>query len=315
MQVCIAVLGMHRSGTSALGGVLHALGISMGQTLVEAKKHNPKGYFENKKIIDFNDYVLFPALEQTWDDLSLLPEGWEEDEKVRGLYAVAKEIIRADYSEEKLFGIKDPRLCILFPFWEKVLRDLNIEIKVILPYRNPEEIYRSLQKRDGFSREKTFLMWVKYVLLAEYYSRKYPRVAIAYYDLLGEPKETVKKIFQRLSVDVEDMDSKIDHASRFVEEGLKHYNGGNSLVAPVPIFVQETNELYLQLIAGDPGLEQAFDRVREEYMTNTSFFLHDNKEQIEKKFKLHINNRKLSHRLRNRLRPIYELYKHKMNKD
>ena len=252
---------MHRSGTSALGGVLNGLGINMGQTLVAASKNNPKGYFENKKIIDFNDYVLFPLLEQTWDDLSLLPEGWEEGESVRRLYPAAKEIIKTDYAQEKLFGLKDPRLCILFPFWEKVLLDLNIEIKVILPYRNPEEIYRSLQKRDGFSREKTYLMWVKHVLLAEHDSRRYPRVAISYHDLLRQPKETVQKIFHRLSVDLKGIDDKANQAVLFLEEGLKHHDGDNALVVPVPTFIRETNELYLKLIAGDPNLDREFDRV------------------------------------------------------
>ena len=83
----------------------------------------------------------------------------------------------------------------------------------------------------------------------------------------------------------------------------------------MPTFIRETNELYLKLIAGDPNLDRAFDRVREEYMTNSAFFLHDNKAQIEQKLNLYINNRKLGRRIRNRLKSLYAFYKYKLKKD
>ena len=38
---------MHRSGTSAMAGCLHVLGIPIGKDLMQANAANPKGYFEN----------------------------------------------------------------------------------------------------------------------------------------------------------------------------------------------------------------------------------------------------------------------------
>ncbi len=47
---CIVVLGMHRSGTSAMTGLLSKLGASPGSDLLPANPSNPKGFFENKKL-------------------------------------------------------------------------------------------------------------------------------------------------------------------------------------------------------------------------------------------------------------------------
>ncbi|MBD2871512.1 sulfotransferase family protein, partial [Paenibacillus sp. IB182493] len=52
------VLSLHRAGSSATAGVLHHLGIHMGDDLLEPSTFNPKGYFENKKFVDINDHIL-----------------------------------------------------------------------------------------------------------------------------------------------------------------------------------------------------------------------------------------------------------------
>ena len=50
----IIVLGMHRSGTSLIAGVLHEMGVNMGSNLMKADEYNPKGYFEDIEIYKFN---------------------------------------------------------------------------------------------------------------------------------------------------------------------------------------------------------------------------------------------------------------------
>ena len=55
MQKCIVVLGMHRSGTSVLMGVLSMLGVELGLNLMAPTEGNPRGYFENQSICELND--------------------------------------------------------------------------------------------------------------------------------------------------------------------------------------------------------------------------------------------------------------------
>jgi hypothetical protein len=68
-SVCepIFVLGMHRSGTSAVAGVLARLGFSLGTELVPAQSRvNDAGFFEDKAVLEFHESLL-AALGRAWD--------------------------------------------------------------------------------------------------------------------------------------------------------------------------------------------------------------------------------------------------------
>jgi len=184
-KTAIVILGSDRSGTSALAGILHILGICMGKALLPPAEDNPKGFYENKDITEFNDLKLLPAIKSSWDDISPIHSRViNELLKRNDLIAEAINIIERHYSDEIIFGFKDPRVANLFPFWERVLKILDIGIKIIIPYRDPIEVALSLQKRNNFSIEKGLLLWAKRSLYAEYYSRNYKRVFINYDDLL-----------------------------------------------------------------------------------------------------------------------------------
>jgi hypothetical protein len=47
----LVVLGMHRSGTSALTGMLHHLGVALGEHLMPASADNPRGYWEHSDVV------------------------------------------------------------------------------------------------------------------------------------------------------------------------------------------------------------------------------------------------------------------------
>lgn len=47
----VLVVGMHRSGTSLLGGVLQRLGLALPGRPIAADQHNPAGYFEWDQVV------------------------------------------------------------------------------------------------------------------------------------------------------------------------------------------------------------------------------------------------------------------------
>ena len=53
------VLGMHRSGTSAVTQVLALAGASLPENVMAGDEHNAKGYFEPWKIAILNDGMLY----------------------------------------------------------------------------------------------------------------------------------------------------------------------------------------------------------------------------------------------------------------
>ena len=57
-STALVVLGMHRSGTSALTGMLHRLGVALGEHLMPATNDNPRGYWEHADIVKVHERLM-----------------------------------------------------------------------------------------------------------------------------------------------------------------------------------------------------------------------------------------------------------------
>jgi glycosyltransferase involved in cell wall biosynthesis len=224
MQRCIVVVGMHRSGTSAFMGVFHILGVNLGENLYEAGEDNPKGFFENAKILQVNEKIL-KSLNSSYDNLFPLPENWWNEDRLLTYKEEIIEIIEKELRNTEIFGIKDPRLCKLLPFWNNIFQEINIEPHYVIPLRNPLEVADSLEKRNRFSREKSIVLWMTHMLDAEFHTRYFPRVFYLFDELLRNPKKTIDNISGILDIDLpksyEDVQSAIEN---FLEPSLKHHN-------------------------------------------------------------------------------------------
>jgi len=69
-QDCLIVLGMHRSGTSAMACVVNLLGAEIGGNLLAAVPNNPKGFWEHCEILELNrrlhkEIGKWPCIEKT----------------------------------------------------------------------------------------------------------------------------------------------------------------------------------------------------------------------------------------------------------
>ena len=304
MRTCLIILGMHRSGTSALGGVLEELGIRMGKVMLKPTVDNPKGYFENKRVADFNDNRIFPLLQSTWYDIAALPEGWHTADAILPLYEEAKQIIGEDYAGMEIFGIKDPRICILFPFWERVLNELEIAIKIILPYRSPLEVHHSMHKRNDFSMEKSLMLWTKHVLFAEYYSRNHPRVFTTYDTLLHDTKSLLSRVSDTLGIVYPNpIETRQEALNAFLEKGLRHTTETSELLFEVPLFVAEANRLFLAAAEGRGDIDAMlpeFDRARMEYAcTSRYMFNADLEKEVGKRIQNALKAQRIGRRLEN----------------
>jgi len=292
-QTCILVLGMHRSGTSALTGVLDILGINLGQELMQAHEMNEKGFFENERIYNFNDQELFPALKSTWDDIGILKDNWQNENNLQDLYKKAKDIILSEYKNSNLFAIKDPRICILFPFWEKILKNLNIDIKVIIPLRNPIEVAISLEKRDGFKVKKSLMLWTKHVLYAEYYSREYKRLFVDYNVLLSDTTGSIKSIQDKFNLHntIEDIKIKLQN---FLDANLKHHSIENNDLIDTPSFINLAFEnIYLLKDNKNEEIISSLNKARKLYELHCDFFINNDEKtiQYERLYKLRVDNK------------------------
>ena len=147
----ILVLGMHRSGTSVLTGMLAALGAFPGRRLIAADPStNPTGFWEDEEIVRLNDGLL-EYLGTRWDDCSVLPVDWMSQSFVRGARERMLSVVQREFEGRPLWVIKDPRLCRLLPLWTDVLAALDCRVDFLLCLRNPIEVAESLRQRNAFS--------------------------------------------------------------------------------------------------------------------------------------------------------------------
>src|ERR1700753_1381806 len=117
------VLGMHRSGTSAVNQVLALEGGSLPENVMAGDEHNAKGYFEPWKIALFNDGRL-RAGGAAWDDIFAFPYRPLDTKAERTWLHRAASLFEEEYGEVRYPLLKDPRVTVLMPFWRTVLTEL-----------------------------------------------------------------------------------------------------------------------------------------------------------------------------------------------
>lgn len=260
-RIGLLIVGMHRSGTSAVAGSLARLGLPMGEHLLAAGEDNPKGYFEHEEAVRIDD-ALLDALGRRWDDPRELPEGWLRTPAADDARVAIAGLLEREFSAAGLFALKDPRLCRLLPLWIETLRATGIEPRVLLVVRHPAEVAASLAKRNGFSPALSQLLWLEHMLAAERDSRDCARAVVTYDDLIAAPGATLGQAMRAL--DLDHLVATTDGAklSGFVSAGDRHFSGGTALAAGA----EARDELVadaMSLFAQPPIDAFRFDRLRQ----------------------------------------------------
>lgn len=142
----VAIVGMHRSGTSCLAGTLEEAGLYLGNVITEAP-HNAKGNRENRRIMDLHEAVLVHS-GGSWDKP---PERlvWSEAQR-----AERDDIIRS-YGDARAWGFKCPRTLVLLDFWREALPQLSF----VGTFRHPLLVAESLSRRNGGTRDGWLALW------------------------------------------------------------------------------------------------------------------------------------------------------------
>jgi len=150
-QKLIVVLGMHRSGTSAITRGLRVIGVGLGKSFIPpAEGNNSAGFWEDADLNAFNIEVL-KALESDWHGLSTIKEKDVENLRAQGYFTRAVELLRQKTSNEPVYGFKDPRVAKLLPFWKEVFAHCQLDVGFLIVVRNPLSVARSLAKRRAVS--------------------------------------------------------------------------------------------------------------------------------------------------------------------
>jgi hypothetical protein len=189
----ILVLGMHRSGTSAVTRILNLMGASLGEDFQELNKNeaNPKGYWERLDLAAF-DQELLEACGNDWyylagleNRLTHLPD--------RTWQLRAREVLDK-LDQQRPWVAKDPRLSVLLPFWKPLLE----QPVAVVAYRDPLEVAESLARRDQLPLDFGVALWFETVRRCLRDLIGMPLVWVGHHRLLADPQATCAKLLSDL---------------------------------------------------------------------------------------------------------------------
>lgn len=244
LEHLILVLGMHRSGTSALTGALQKLGASLGAPMIEPAEDNPKGFFEHAWAVETTE-TLLAALGSCWDDPGPMPEPAAVDAQTRRYaYDQVKRLVSpAGGWVGPLGAIKDPRLCRQLAFWKPALTDCIPRVSALLAIRNPADVIASLMRRDNIRADHAGLIWLRHYLDAERETREFPRGIVLYEELLNNWRHELGQAGESLGIT--GWSGPSDEATKavdgFLDSSLRNHNNTDlidSLREPVKGWIE-----------------------------------------------------------------------------
>ena len=192
----VAIVGMHRSGTSMVAKLLHQAGLHIGneEDLMPPADENPEGFYEHLDFVRLNDEVL-NAAGAGWDCPPFAGFNWETQaldpfrERARNL---------AETLEARLpWGWKDPRTSLTIPFWRSAVGPF----RVVAVVRNPLEVVTSLHRRNGFSTALGLTLWQIYAERILEDSTPDQRLVTHYDAFFLDPEREIARILDFLGFD------------------------------------------------------------------------------------------------------------------
>lgn len=228
-RTALIVLGMHRSGTSALSRVLNLCGAFLPANLSPPKLgNNPKGFWEPEAITKLNERLL-AQMGGAWNKVDFtLPDSGE---LVDDFLDDACTLLEAEYGGQDTILIKDPRMGVLAPLWHRALLAAGYRPVYVVPVRNPAEVAQSLHARGDMTPGEGMHLWHAYQTRIEAFAATVPDTIHGNFgDLLNDWRALVRRISDRLDVPL-DIRKHADAVDSFLDPALRHHQTEDETVA------------------------------------------------------------------------------------
>jgi hypothetical protein len=272
-RTALIVLGMHRSGTSAVTRVLGLLGAALPKQPMLSLKN--EDHWEPERLVRLHEAMLEEAGSR-WDDWRAFDPA-SLGKRLDHYKSRIKTILADEYADAQLMVIKDPRMCRFVPLYKDVLAELDITPRFVLLQRNPLAVTASLRRRNRMTRGFAGLLWLRHVLDASESTRGHPRCFVSYETFLDDWREAAGRAATELAIEwpggdtqaAADIDSYLSrdlqhHAASVAElDGDPQVNG----------WIKEVYHALLQLERGKSAEAIAkLDRIKAEFETQTAVF-------------------------------------------
>ena len=256
-QRIIVVLGVRRSGTSALTKGLETMGVSIiDQAHSPFNSFNEKGYWEDLEIHDFNMKLIgsLEPLENRWRSIIPLSEKEVDFLCEKGFLKQGADLLLSKLSVLwQPLGLKDPRFSILLPFWKRVFKTYNLAVSFVISLRDPLSTIGSM-KAFGTACEPinahhaNFLWaWISFFGGCLESTAGEERIVVDYHELLARPDFQIKRVATAFNLEVQE-DLLKKYSADFIDSSLCHFQK-NEISKNILMHDQELAlEIYEQLL-------------------------------------------------------------------
>ena len=246
-RLLVAVLGMHRSGTSAVARALNVFGVALGDRLHAAAQDNEKGFWEDIDVVRLSDRAL-AHLGKSWSSLTPLTDEDFAALQAAGFVDEAASLLAARLQAYPRYGFKDPRVARLGLLWRAAMARCGGRAVAVVVLRHPLSVARSLARRDGLSEERSLLLWLSYTLASLQHSTGLPRLVLDYDLLLARPAAELARVGAALGLPLQS-EEVARFAGEFLDEGLRHSRFEADELARTPAALPLTADVYRALLA------------------------------------------------------------------
>ncbi|MBX9577680.1 MAG: sulfotransferase [Chthoniobacterales bacterium] len=227
----IVVLGVYRSGTSALMKSLEVMGVRLPDpSEVRFNIFNEKGYWEDLDFFSFNLKLTQAAavLEGRRREIMPLTEKEVDFLCEQGFFEKASQLLLEKLSGSEALGIKTSSFSILLPFWKKVFEKCNVKASFVIALRNPLNVVASIEAAQEIigkqDHQKSFWIWISYMLSSLEQTEGYERVLVDYDELLKDPAREIERIAHACQLEM--IDERLQtYCDDFIDRSLCHFHG------------------------------------------------------------------------------------------
>lgn len=272
MRQIVLILGMHRSGTSAIAGISHLLGAAAPATMMEPAGDNPTGFWESEDVTHLNEAILTASGGSWYDCLALDPNSLNA-EMQQSIDSHCASAVTREFGDAPLFVLKDPRLSLLVDLWLPTFAALEVVVAPVLMLRHPAEVIASLRRRDLMPSDVAAPLWLHYTLEAERCTRNLPRAVLSYDQLFQDWRGCLARITAEARIDWRvPLDSAAAAIGEFFRPQLRHHYAAPRKVAagrpPVSDWIAETYDALRRIEVSDGAAQFArLDRMHEQFAT------------------------------------------------
>ncbi|MCA0029726.1 glycoside hydrolase family 99-like domain-containing protein [Mesorhizobium sp. B263B2A] len=276
-RTCIMVLGMHRSGTSALTRAISLLGAELPKNLLGANSSNPTGHWEPERLIALHDQMLAEA-GSSWDDWRAFDSNDLGSPRLRFYKAEIARLIDEEYGSAPLFVLKEPRISRFVPLYAEILKRMRIDVRYVLIERNPLAVIASLANRNGFTMNFSSLLWLRHELEAERATRGRPRVVLSYESLLDDWRYSIDRITDAFGLSWPRPEGEWQFLlSKHFSTDNQHFTASTELLDADPRIIDWIKDAYAALTMlrsddVDAGAMAELDRIKAEFDSVAKIF-------------------------------------------